>query len=554
MANLASLLDHHRADPGRILYRQFVDGAWRDFSAQAVLELAARWQQGLRDAGCQAGDRVALCLKNSVNWVAIDQAALGLGLVVVPLYPDDNPENVAWCLADAGARLLIVEQARQAAAVIQAMPAPPSIVCLQEGAPAPVAAIRNWLPQGAGDFAVAGLENGALATIVYTSGTTGRPKGVMLSHGNILANVAAALEVVSLHPGDLLISVLPLTHMFERTCGYYLPLSAGVPVAYARSVGQLAEDLAALRPTMMIAVPRVFERFLVRVEQALAASSLKRGLFRLTVALGWRNFQGRGNIVERMLYRRLQALVARPVLARLGGRMRLTVVGGAPLELRVARSFIGLGLDMLQGYGLTEASPVVAGNRPQDNDPASVGSPLPGVEVRINPASELLVRGPTVMQGYWRNPDATAAVLDADGWLNTGDLAEMRGGKLYLKGRSKDILILSNGEKLSPQDAEMAILEDPVFEQAMLVGEGRAYLVLLAVSQESDEKLLLHRANARLKTFPRWVRVRRVIAVTEPWTNAEGLLTPTQKVKRAAVAGRFDREIEQAYRNGVRTV
>ncbi|MDD5330349.1 MAG: AMP-binding protein, partial [Sulfuricella sp.] len=222
------------------------------------------------------------------------------------------------------------------------------------------------------------------------------------------------------------------------------------------------------------------------------------------------------------------------------------------LEPRVARSFIGLGLDMRQGYGLTEAGPVVAGNREEDNDPASVGAPLRGLEIRINPAHELLVRGPSVMRGYWRNLEATAEVLGADGWLNTGDLADIRDGKIYLKGRAKEILVLSNGEKLSPQDAEMAILEDPLFEQVMLGGEGRAYLVLLAVSRESDEKTLLRHANARLKTFPRWVRVRRVIALREPWTMAEGLLTPTQKVKRAAVAARFSREIEQVYRNGIR--
>jgi long-chain acyl-CoA synthetase len=304
----------------------------------------------------------------------------------------------------------------------------------------------------------------------------------------------------------------------------------------------------------MVAVPRVFQRFLARIEQALAPSPFKRGLFRLTVTLGWRKFQRRAGAVEQALFSLLQPLVARPVLNRLGGRMRLAVVGGAPFEPRVARTFIGLGLGMLQGYGLTEASPIVAGNREGDNDPASVGAPLPGVEIRINQAHELLVRGPSVMLGYWRNPEATVKVLGTDGWLNTGDLAEVRAGKIYLKGRSKDILVLSNGEKVSPQDVEMAILEDPLFEQVMLAGEGRAYLVLLAVSRESDEKTLIHRANARLKAFPRWVRVRRVIAVQEPWTLADGLLTPTLKVKRAEVGKKFGERIERVYRNGIRTV
>ena len=552
MANLASLLEQHGATPEKILYRQCVGDAWHDFSAQEIIALAARWQQAFRRAGYAPGDRVALCLKNGVDWVAIDQAALGLGLVVVPLYADDNPESLAWCLADSGARLLVLENGRMLAALARAMPTLPAVVCLHGDAPAAAALASSWLPENGGAFEALALDENTLATLVYTSGTTGRPKGVMLSHRNILSNVAAALEVVSLQPGDLLISVLPLSHMFERTCGYYVPLGAGVPVAYARSINQLAEDLAFLKPTVMVAVPRVFQRFLARIEQALAASSLKRALFSLTVALGWRKFERRAGKLELALFRVLQPLVAGPVLNRLGGRLRLAVVGGAPLELRVAKSFIGLGLGMIQGYGLTEASPIVAGNREHDNDPVTVGAPLPGVAVRVNPAGELLVRGPSVMLGYWHNPQATAAVLDAEGWLNTGDLVEIQAGRIVIKGRTKDILVLSNGEKVSPQDAEMAILDDPLFEQAMLVGEGRAYLVLLAVTQESDERTLINHANARLKAFSRWTRVRRVIAVPEPWTLADGLLTPTLKVKRNAVLDRYRERIEEYYRTGIR--
>ncbi|GAO36786.1 AMP-dependent synthetase [Sulfuricella sp. T08] len=554
MANLASLLEQHRATPEKILYRQCIDDVWCDFSAQDVLALAARWQQAFRAAGYEPGDRVALCLKNGVDWVAIDQAALGLGLVVVPLYADDNPENLAWCLNDSGARLLVLENTRLFGALAQATPSLPVIVCLQGDAPAPAISASGWLPKNGGSFEALELDENTLATLVYTSGTTGRPKGVMLSHRNIFSNVAAALEVVSLHPGDLLISVLPLSHMFERTCGYYVPLKAGVPVAYARSINQLAEDLAFLKPTVMIAVPRVFQRFLARIEQALAASPLKRALFSLTVALGWRKFERRASKVELAIFRLLQPLVAGPVLNRLGGRLRLAVVGGAPLELRVARSFIGLGLSMIQGYGLTEASPIVAGNREHDNDPVTVGAPLPGLAIRVNEAGELLVRGPSVMLGYWHDTQATAQVLDMEGWLNTGDLAEIQAGKIIIKGRTKDIMVLSNGEKVSPQDAEMALLDDPLFEQVMLVGEGRAYLVLLAVTQESDERTLVKHANARLKSFSRWVRVRRAIALQESWTLAEGLLTPTLKVKRNAVYDKYRERIEGVYRNGIRMV
>ena len=545
--NLAQLLAQHLATPDRILYSQFEDGAWRDYSALDMARLAARWQQALHREGLQSGDRVALCLKNGVNWVALDLAALGLGLVVVPLYLEDNAENMAWCLRDSGARLLVLENARQRHALQACASGLPPMVCVQDGTAGGIA-LASWLPSPAGaEFEVHSLASDTLATIVYTSGTTGRPKGVMLSHGNILANVAASSEVVRLHGEDSLLSLLPLSHMFERTCGYYLPLSAGIKVAYARGVQQIGEDLAHHRPTVMIAVPRVFERFLARLEKALSGSLVKHALFRLTVHLGWRRFKGQAGGPEKLLYALLQRIVAAPVVARLGGRLALAVVGGAKVELRIARTFIGLGLKLIQGYGLTEAAPVVAANREWDNDPETVGAPLAQVETRINAAGELLVRGPSVMLGYWNNPQATAEILDGEGWLNTGDLAEMKDGKIIISGRSKDVLVLSNGEKASPQDVEIAILDDPLFEQVMLLGEGKPFFSLLAVTQEQDEKRLVRHANAQLKAFPRYVRVRRVIVCSEPWTVDNGLLTPTQKVKRRAVEARYGQRIKQLY-------
>lgn len=546
MTNLAQLLEQRLSRPDSILYSQFVDGKWRNFSAIEVAQLAARWQQAFRREGFQAGERVAICLKNSVDWVAIDLAALGLGLVVVPLYLDDNAENVAWCLKNSGARLVVVENMRQCAALQTVAPDLPKTICLRDGAGSAVL-LADWLPHTGVAFEALPLDSSRLATIVYTSGTSGRPKGVMLSHRNILANVDAAMEVVRLHEQDSLLSLLPLSHMFERTCGYYLPLAAGIRVAFARGIQQIGEDLATHGPTVLIAVPRVFERFLARLEHALAESPLKYALYRLTVHLGWRCFKRQATLPERLMYPLLQRLVAAPILERLGGRLCLTVVGGAKLELRIARVFIGLGLNLIQGYGLTEAAPVVAANREWDNDPATVGPPLKGVETRINEAGELLVRGPSVMSGYWNNPAASAAVLDAEGWLNTGDLASFSDGKITINGRSKDIVILSNGEKASPQDVEIAILDDPLFEQVMLVGEGKAFFSLLAVTRSRDEKMLVQHANARLKTFPRYVRIRRVIPLSESWTVENGLLTPTQKVKRNAVLECFRARVEEVY-------
>lgn len=554
MNNLAELLQQHLATPEKVLYTQFVGGAWRDFSAGEVATLAARWQQAFRREGLAPGDRVALCLRNGVNWAAVDQAALGLGLVVVPLYVEDNAENIAWCLLDSGARLLVMDSSRLLAALQQALPDMPAAVCLQENPPIPAIPAQEWLPSAAAPFEAAPVGADTLATLVYTSGTTGRPKGVMLTHRNILSNLEAVARTIKADDRDLFLSLLPVSHMLERTGGYYFPLYCGSRVAFSRGVSHLAEDLTVQRPTVLIAVPRVFERVLVRIEQVLARSPAKHLLFHLAVNSGWHRFRGRENLFDRLVGRRLQDIVAGPILARLGGRMRVAVVGGAALDKRVAKTFIGLGLPMLQGYGLTETAPVISVNRLEENDPESVGPPLPNLEVRTNEHHELLVRGPSVMAGYWRNPEATSAALDANGWLNTGDQAEIRNGLIYIRGRTKDILVLSNGEKVAPEDVEQAILEDAVFEQAMLVGERRAYLILLAVTRETDEKKLVRHANARLKDFPRWMRVRRVIAVQAPWTLEEGLLTPTLKVKRRAVYGRFAEQIDRAYRSGIRTV
>jgi long-chain acyl-CoA synthetase len=551
MANIASLLKAQLATPERVLFRQFIEGAWRDISCREIAAYAARWQAFLRAEGLARGDRIALCMKNGIHWVAADQAALGLGLVVVPLYADDNPENVAWCLQNSGARLLVAENSRMAAALAkshEALGGPlPRVLCLT--AERSDATVEGALPKRADELEVVAVEDGALATICYTSGTSGKPKGVMLTHGNILANVSGCDQLHLARRDDVFLSLLPLSHMFERTGGYYLPLSLGAKVTYARSVSQLVEDLASERPTVMFAVPRVFEKFAARVQEALAKSPAKKRLFDLVVAAGSRAVRGEAGLLDRLVLALLRARVAGPILGRLGGRMRLAILGGAPLDPSIAWLFIGLGLPVLQGYGMTEASPVISVNRPEDNVPESVGAPLGNVEARIAENGELLVRGPSVMKGYWNNPEASAKSLDG-GWLHTGDLAEIRDGRIFIRGRLKDLLVLSNGEKLPPQDVELAILGDPAFEQAVLIGEGRPFLTLVTVTRETDEKSLIQRANERLKEFPRYIRVRRVVASSEPWTVDNGLLTPTLKVRRDRVQQEFGAAIERAYAGG----
>jgi long-chain acyl-CoA synthetase len=547
VANIGEYFRQHLATPEKVLYRHAEGDIWRDVSVAEIAALVSRWQAALRSLGLAEGDRVAVCLKNGINWVAVDLAALGLGIVVVPLYVEDNPDNAAWCVDNAEAKLLIAESTRMAKALRESKCPLPPIYVLRPDAGDEAASVERLLPLSAGAPEFRDLANDALATICFTSGTSGRPKGVMLSHGNIIANVTSCQGCGMARPTDLFLSILPLSHMFERTGGYYLPLSLGAKVAYARSVAQLAEDLASQAPTVMFAVPRIFEKFKMRIDQTLAASELKRRLFIQCAERGWRVESGKGSLLDRLLAPLLRALVAKRILARLGGRMRLTIVGGAALDPDIAHTFIGLGLPMLQGYGMTEASPVISVNRDDDNDPDSVGPPLPGVDVKIADGGELLARGGNVMRGYWRNEEATRASIDAEGWLHTGDIAEIRDKRIYIRGRVKDILVMSNGEKLPPQDVEFALLHDPIFEQVMLVGEGRPFLTLLAVTQDGDEQSLLAHANERLKDFPRWVRIRHCIATRDPWSIENGLLTPTLKLKRPLVLAKFKDALDAVY-------
>jgi long-chain acyl-CoA synthetase len=437
----------------------------------------------------------------------------------------------------------------------------------------------QWLPGEPRELRVRkGADPHELASIVYTSGTTGRPKGVMLSHHNMLSVAHGGLTLLDCYEEDKFLSFLPLSHTLERTAGYYLPIMAGASVAFSRSVAQLGDDLMKVQPTAIIAVPRIFEKVYGRIKDQLKKKSpFARRLFDLAVAVGWTRFeyqQGRvGWSPKLLLWPLLERVVARNVVAKLGGRLRLAVSGGAPLSPEIARVFIGLGIPIVQGYGLTETSPVISVNSLEDNIPASVGLPIRGTEVKIGENDELLVKGPGVMLGYWNNHKATTEVLDPDGWLHTGDQARIEKGHIFITGRLKDILVLSNGEKIPPADMELAIALDPLIEQVMVVGEGRPYLTALVVLDPEQWKALageleldpgdpanlhekkvqnavLQRIKMSLKDFPGYAKIRKVHLSLEPWTIEEGLITPTLKVKRPRVLERFAREVEALYSDG----
>jgi len=578
----------HRS-PERIAYRAHDrrSGQWRSLTWGEMAEAVARWRAALAaEPGLRAGDRVAVLLRNCPEWIMFEQAALSLGLITVPLYTDDRADNAAFILRDAAVKALLVQDLGRWHRLAEALGEAPGlkrVIILDardeaQGLIDPdgrVIAANHWLPATAPPWDPRPGDPHDLATIAYTSGTTGRPKGVMLSHYNLLFDAAAALALIDCYREDVFLSFLPLSHTLERTAGYYLPMMAGSAVAFARSVAQLGADLQEARPTALIAVPRVFERVYRRLmDQVETRPRAVRFLFRLAVKAGWRQFeyeQGRARWHPLLLLSPwLRKRVAGPVLDKLGGRLRIAVSGGAPLPGEVARLFLALGLPLVQGYGLTETSPVVAVNTLESNDPASVGLVLPGVEVRLGAADELQVRGPILMLGYWNNPVATSQILGADGWLRTGDQARIEDGHVYITGRIKDILVLSNGEKVAPADMELAIGLDPLFEQVMIIGEGRSYLGALVVLNRdqwpslaveyglnpedanslNDPHLrrgLQNRVREALRDFPGYAKVRRLVPLLESWSVENGLLTPTLKVRRAEVLRCHAELVERLY-------
>ena len=522
-------------------------------------------------------------LRNCREWIIFDLAAQSLGLVTVPIFTNDRAENVSYILQHSGTRLFLIEGEEQwqtLQEIQDQLSGLQRIISLQQvvatGALASkLAQAQQWLPGEAPDWNPPEIDPEQLATIVYTSGTTGRSKGVMLSHRNILWNAEACTWMIDIYTEDQMLSFLPLSHMLERTLGCYLPILTGCRVAFARSVPQLAEDLISTRPTILIAVPRIFERVYAKIQEKLNQDpAIARLLFNSTVEIGWQRFersQGRaGWRPSQLLWPLLEKIVASKVQAKMGGRIRFAVSGGAALSPDIAKLFIGLGINIQQGYGLTETSPVITANPLDDNQPASIGKALDGVEIRIGEMDELLTRSPSVMLGYWKNPQATRDTIDEDGWLHTGDQARQEGNHFYLTGRLKEIIVLANGEKIPPSDMEIAIALDGLIEQVLVLGEGRPYLTALVVPNPDEFKLfassleieeegkdlytdpqikqhLVERINGHLRSFPGYAKIHNIGIIPEPWDIDNGLMTPTMKLRRARIVQRYSELLEELY-------
>jgi long-chain acyl-CoA synthetase len=541
--------------PERPMLRHFRNGAWQRTTWSQFARQTAGVARGLRAAGIAAGDRVVIVSENRPEIPIAETALMAIGAVPVPAYATNTVEDHAHIIRDSGARAVIVSSPELAGRLRQASALAGGIDLLV-AMDRPTQAEMSFAALAAEDAPpddiaaeAEAIDGSALACLIYTSGTGGQPKGVMLPHRALLANCRGAFEL--LRPlrlrDEVYLSFLPSSHSYEHLVGIFFLPSIGTEIVYARGVEHLAADLLAVRPTIMTVVPRVLEVIRARMlAQVARGPAWRRALFERALALGLRRVDGkRLTLADRLQDALLQRLVCRRVMARFGGRFHAAMSGGARLDPEVGRFFLALGLRLMQGYGQTEAGPVISANPPDAIRIETVGKPLQGVELRIAEDGEILVRGDLVMDGYWGLPEATAQAI-RDGWLHTGDVGLLDpDGYLRITDRKKDMIVLSGGENVSPARVEGMLAAEPEIAQAVVAGEGRSGLSALVVPADGCDEvavaLAISRANKRLAVHER-IRRHRVVG---PFTVENGLMTPTQKIRRALVLAAHRAELAE---------
>ena len=526
--------------PRKSLFRAFSDNAWRSISWSEFARMTASCARHLRALGIAPGDRVMICAENRPDYPIVEVALMAIRAVPVPTYTTNTIDDHAHILRDSGARAAIVSAGPIAKRVRAAGEKSGGLDLLLEmggdrwnelfedrAAPADIAQEAAMIPAT------------AMACIIYTSGTGGAPRGVMLPHRCILSNCQGAFELV--RPlrlkDEIYLSYLPLSHSYEHTVGNFFFASLGSEIVYSRGVEHLAADMLTIRPTILTAVPRVLEVIRSRVlAQAARQPAWKQRLFAWALTIGEKRQDGFAlTPIEWLMDPILDRLVRAKIMARFGGRLKAAVSGGARLEPDVGRFFMSLGMLLLQGYGQTEAGPVISATPPEAIKIDTVGPPLRGVELRLAEDGEIQVRGELVMDGYWGRPDDTALVI-RDGWLHTGDIGTIDAhGNLQITDRKRDMIVLSGGENVSPAKVEGMLMAEPEIAQAVVAGDGRSGLTALLVPAEGYDDMgvafALSRANHRLSVTE---RIRRH-AMVEAFTVENGLLTPTQKIRRLLV-------------------
>ena len=566
-----------------------VKKSWRDWTFRQGYDEVQRWRHAFAGLGLTRGTRVAMLLPNCIEAVLFDQAALANALTPVPLHAIDTPKSSAYILNDSGAEVLVTNKKLKWRLVREATELPNlKLVVITDDdfaddpdADIPMLSLETWLAKTPDAPLPPGPRSTDLAALVYTSGTTGNPKGVMLTHRNVLSNLRGVLQSLQPYADETLLSFLPLSHTFERTASYYLAVGTGLTLAFNRSIATLADDLKSIRPTILMSVPRVYDMIYGKLRDGLAKKpAYVRYLFNWAVEVGWRRFcRENGLPIEPSGRAWLDPLVAgfldkkigKQLRSVFGDRIHLYISGGAALTPAVAKVFLGLGVPIFQGYGMTETSPIIAVNKVGQNHPSTVGPKLDNIEVKLGDGGELLVRGPSVMQGYWHREEATRAILSDDGWLSTGDVAEIyQDGCIRITGRIKEIIVTSTGEKVPPADLEAAVETDPLFAQTLAVGDDRICIALVAVVNPDEwqrlcaelkldpedpksldsreaQQAALKRIKKAAADFPNYGVPRLVKLVREPWTIENGMLTPTLKLKRSIITRRYASDIDALY-------
>ena len=579
-----------RFPAGRVALRAKRGGRWQDFTSADVARTVEAISKGLLSLGITAGDRVAILSENRPEWAFADFACLTARAVDVPIYPTLTAKQIQYLLADSGARAVFVSTAAQfakIAEVVAGLPAlqwivtfepditDPRVQSLDQLMAAGQAVSGQW-PAWRTDAVTVGPDD--LATIIYTSGTTGDPKGVMLTHGNIASNVGAAASVLPVSEADECLSLLPLSHIFERMTGHYSMFRAGVTINYAESIETVPANLAELRPTVVAAVPRLYEKLYARaLEAAVRGSVVKRAIFFWAKRVGERAIDltlahqplPLGLRLQRSLADRL---VFRTIRRRVGGRLKFFLSGGAPLSPAIARFFSAAGLPILEGYGLTETSPVITVNTLERLRFGTVGRAIPGVELSIAADGEILTRGPHVMKGYFGKPAETAEVLDPDGWFHTGDIGDIDAdGYLRITDRKKDLIATAGGKKIAPQPIEGMLRQNPFIANAVLLGDRRKFPIALlapnfdtlerwasgealAWNTRSDlirlDRVVRHleaEAMKQLRDLARFEVPKRFLIVAREFSIESGELTPKLSVRRRVVEAHYREAIEAVY-------
>jgi len=570
-----------RAHPKPNAFRHKVDGAWRDVSSAEALDAIGRIAAALAARGVRPGDRVAIVSENRLEWALADLAILTAGAATVPVYATLTAGQTRHILEDSGAKLAFVSTRAQRAKLESMGAELPALATLVSFDDDGELTWRGLLSESVDP--AAGVRFGDLvkpndvATLIYTSGTTGTPKGVILTHANLVSNVVDALKDFSIGPEDTALSVLPLSHVFERMAGHYTMLSRAVTIAYAESVDTFAADMQDVKPTIVLAVPRLFERIYQRVVDAAAAGGpVKKAIFARARAhaMAWARRKVAGRSIPPLLALN-HAMCDRLVYAKLrektGGRIRFFVSGGAPLHPEIAEFFMGAGLTVLEGYGLTETSPVIAVNRPNENIPGTVGPPIANVVLRIADAGEILVQSPGVMRGYWNRPEETAAAIQG-GWFHTGDIGHLNArGHLVITDRKKDLLVTAGGKNVAPQPIENALKTSKLIAEAVLIGDQRPFITALIVpafdaleaaakargiSFVTRSDLVKHPAVRELyekeiaaltRDLARFEQIKRFALLEREFSQDQGELTPTLKVRRKVVLANRAQDIAALY-------